>query len=99
MRGNEGEKRESEEEGRKKRTLSNTPKVLPPLHSPPIRRRNLVRRTDDREGHGSSEELGVFGGGFVVRLDGRGVDANPLGGDDGADLYVQATRPSVVAPR
>ena len=68
------------------RTLCNSPEILSALYLPAISSDDVLRRPNDGEGHSCNETLCVLCSLWVVVLDGRGVDADPMLGDGVAEL-------------
>lgn len=61
-----------------KLTLCNTPEILSSLDLPSIRSHNVLRRADDTEWHSRDETLCVLCSLWIIVLDRRGVDADPV---------------------
>ena len=67
-------------------TLCDSPEILSTLYLPAISSDDVLRRSNDGEGHSCNETLCVLCSLWVVVLDGRGVDADPMLGDGVAEL-------------
>ena len=71
---------------RGRRTFSNSPEVFSTFDGSTIVSSDVLRATDDGEWHSGGQESSVFGRRFVVGVDRRLVDSNPLRLNDFAKL-------------
>ena len=71
------------------RTLSNTPEILTALDCAAVRGLNILSRADDRERHRICQSLSVLCALRILRVDGRGVDADALGLNNGANAGLE----------
>lgn len=71
--------------------LGNTPCVLATLDGAAVGSGDILFATDDGEGHGVDEGLGVLHGGLVILLEWWSVDLNALSVNDTAYLYHVST--------
>lgn len=79
------------------RTLSDTPEVFTAFDNTTISSFDVLRGTNDGEGHSFNESTGQVST-LVIDFNGRSVDANSLGSNNFADLMVTCEKSAQESP-